>query len=284
MLRSHTSAAVPWLLSSLARHGDVDSLVALPGLVYRRDAIDKTHVGAPHQVDLWRVADRPDLGVADLDDMVATVVEAVLPGASWRQVPTRHPYTMEGRQIDVLVDGQWLELAECGLVAPRLFDEAGADAARWSGLALGMGLDRALMLRKGIDDIRILRSDDPRIVAQLLDLEPWSPVSVMPPIRRDLSIVIDPDDDEETLGDAVRAALGASADALESVEILTVTPYGDLPERARARLALAPDQANALLRITLRPLSATLTDYEANRIRDVVYRAVHRGPVLKLIG
>ena len=56
MLRSHTSASVPWLLTDLARHGDVDELVVMPGLVYRRDAIDRTHVGAPHQVDLWRIA------------------------------------------------------------------------------------------------------------------------------------------------------------------------------------------------------------------------------------
>jgi phenylalanyl-tRNA synthetase beta subunit len=54
-----------------------------------------------------------------------------------------------------------------------------------------MGLDRALMLRKGIDDIRLLRSTEPRIAAQLFDLSPWRPVSCQPPVRRDLSIVVD---------------------------------------------------------------------------------------------
>jgi phenylalanyl-tRNA synthetase alpha chain len=283
MLRSHTSAAVPWVLSTLTERSNVDSLIVMPGLVYRRDAIDRTHVGAPHQVDLWRMADRPDLRVADLDDMVAIIVEAVLPGAIWRAVPARHPYTSEGRQIDVLVHGEWLELAECGLVAPHVFDRAGISANQWSGLALGMGLDRALMLRKGIDDIRILRSEDPRIATQMLDLSLWNPVSVMPPIRRDLSIVISARDDEETLGDAVRSALGSRVDDLESVALLTVTTYDDLPQRARDRLVMNDDQVNALLRITLRPLTKTLTDREANTIRDTVYRAVHQGPVLELI-
>jgi len=283
MLRSHTSASIPWLLTELTTQSNVDSLFVMPGLVYRRDAIDRTHVGAPHQVDLWRIAERPDLEVDDLDEMVATIVEAVLPGATWRAVPAQHPYTTAGRQIDVLVDGDWLELAECGLVAPHLFERAGVDTQQWSGLALGMGLDRALMLRKGIDHIRVLRSEDPRIASQMLTLQPWSPVSVMPSIRRDLSIVISAHEDEETLGDTVRDALGSRVDDLESVELLAITTYEDLPARARDRLAMTADQLNALLRITLRPLTATLTDREANQIRDTIYRAIHQGPVLELI-
>jgi phenylalanyl-tRNA synthetase alpha chain len=260
----------------------------MPGLVYRRDAIDRTHVGAPHQVDLWRIASHPRLNEVTLEKMVGTIVDAVLPGAIWRAVPATHPYTTAGRQIDVLVNGAWLELAECGLVAPALFDRAGGNSTRgnskrWSGLALGMGLDRALMLRKGIDDIRLLRSEDPRIHTQMLDLEPWRPVSVMPPIRRDISIVVNETSDAETLGDTVRSALGERVDDLEAVDILSVTEYEALPPGARERLAIKPGQVNALLRITLRPLSRTMTDDEANELRDVVYRAVHEGSVMKLI-
>ena len=70
--------------------------------------------------------------------------------------------------------------------APRVL--AGpASTRRAPGLAMGLGLDRALMLRKGIGDIRLLRSADPRVADQLLDLEPYRPVSSMPPARRDLS-------------------------------------------------------------------------------------------------
>jgi len=47
------------------------------------------------------------------------------------------------------------------------------------------------MLRKGIPDIRYLRSSEPRIRAQMDDLEPWREVSLLPPISRDLSVVID---------------------------------------------------------------------------------------------
>jgi phenylalanyl-tRNA synthetase alpha chain len=283
MLRSHTTAGIPGVLAGLDDRSEVDRLVVLPGVVYRRDCIDRTHVGEPHQVDLWRIRSAPDTDERDLEAMISMVVQGVLPGARWRTTPAQHPYTARGRQVDVEVGGAWLELAECGLIPADLLERCGLDPARWSGLALGMGLDRAVMLRKGIDDIRLLRSSDPRIAEQLLDLAPWRPVSRLPAIRRDLSVVTTEGIDPESLGDRVRAALGDRADALESVELLAVTPWSELPESARTRLKLGPTQVNALVRMTLRPLTATLTGDEANELRDEVYRAIHEGPVLELI-
>ena len=282
MLRSHTSAGVPPVLRSMASLAEDDRLLVLPGLVYRRDAIDRIHVGAPHQVDLWRIRSAP-LRVGDLTEMVASIVETVLPGAAWRVVSAQHPYTVHGCQVDVEIGGTWLELAECGLVAPNVLTRAGLDPARWSGLALGMGLDRALMLRKNLPDIRLLRGSDPRIAGQLLDLSPWRPVSGLPPVRRDLSLVVDAPIEAETLGDRVRAALGTRSDDLESVTLLHVTPYEQLPPQARNRLRLGVDQVNALVRIVLRPLDRTLTDDDANRLRDDIYRALHQGQVPELI-
>ncbi|RKR30076.1 hypothetical protein [Arthrobacter oryzae] len=283
MLRSHTSASVPSLLRALDADESMDELWAIPGLVYRRDSIDRTHVGTPHQVDLWRVSSRAQLGSGTLQDMIALVVQAVLPGAQWRAVPAVHPYTRDGVQVDVLMAGEWLELAECGLMAPHLFSEAGLDPAKWSGLALGMGLDRALMLRKGIPDIRLLRSTDPRIKRQMLDLSPWKRVSQMPSIRRDISILVPGDLDGEVLGDRVRTALGRKAEDLESVELLALTSHRDLPAAAQERLRSRDGQANALIRLVLRPLARTMTDPEANQIRDDVYIALHEGQVQELI-
>ncbi|BCW68269.1 hypothetical protein NicSoilB4_30320 [Arthrobacter sp. NicSoilB4] len=297
MLRSHTSAGVPALLDAL-RHemGHYDRLHALPGLVYRRDSIDRTHVGAPHQVDLWRLKARGLLGPAALHEMMAAVVEAVLPAAlhpdvEWRATRATHSYTDTGRQLDVLVtqpDGrrEWLELAECGLVAAHVLRGSGLDPRRWAGLAMGLGLDRALMLRKGIRDIRLLRSENPDIQMQLLDLDPYRPVSVMPEVRRDLSLVLGSatEADVELLGDRARTALGAEAELLAALEIRSVTPASGLPAAAVERLRLAPDQVNVLLRLVLQPLDRTLTDEEANLIRDRVYLALHRGRVMELIG
>lgn len=283
MLRSHTSASIPPLLRSLDPSASLDELMVLPGLVYRRDAIDRTHVGEPHQVDLWRVSSRARLTTEDIDQMLGTIVEAVLPGTRWRAVPATHPYTQDGRQLDVLVHDEWLELAECGLIDPALLASSGLDPTRWNGLALGMGLDRALMLRKGIDDIRVLRSAEPRIQEQMTTLEPWRPVSTLPAIRRDLSIVISADDDDETIGDRIREAMAERIDDVEAVIVTARTGYEALPESARTRLGLTRDQVNALVRIVLRPLHRTMTDSEANILRDRVYLAAHQGPHLELI-
>jgi phenylalanyl-tRNA synthetase alpha chain len=142
---------------------------------------------------------------------------------------------------------------------------------------MGLGLDRLVMLRKGLDDIRLLRASDPRIAGQMLDLAPYRPVSVMPEVRRDLSIAVDAVPDPEELGDRVRAALGDHAELVESVAILSVTPAIDLPHQAVARLGIAPHQTNVLVRVVLRALDRTLTHDECNSLRDEVYAALHAG-------
>jgi phenylalanyl-tRNA synthetase alpha chain len=83
LLRSQTSAAVPSALRTLAPTAPDDVLVCAPGLVYRRDAIDRLHVGEPHQLDLWRITERA-MAPPDLEAMIAAVVDALLPGAQWR--------------------------------------------------------------------------------------------------------------------------------------------------------------------------------------------------------
>jgi phenylalanyl-tRNA synthetase alpha chain len=274
LLRSHSTAMVPGALRALAAEPAADAIVVCPGMVYRRDAIDRLHSPTPHQLDIWRIAGRP-LGPADLREMVRLLVEALTPGRPWREEPRIHPYTLDGRQVDVCWDGEWVEVWECGLAHPAVLEAAGL--AGRSGLALGMGLDRLLMLRKGIPDIRLLRSADPRIAGQMTDLEPYRPVSAMPPVRRDLSVAVAADDTVEDLGDRVRHVLGPDADAVEEVAVLSETPPDRLPAQAVARLGLRPGQKNVLVRVVLRHLERTLTDEEANRMRDRVYAALHQG-------
>ncbi len=210
--------------------------------------------------------------------MISLVVEAALPGCESRCLEARHPYTTDGLQIDACVGGQWVEIGECGLALPALLGEAGIDHSH-TGLAMGLGLDRLVMLRKGIDDIRLLRSQDPRISRQLLDLSRYRAVSRLPAIRRDLSIVVDDHDTPEELGDRVRDALGERASGVESVEVLAQTNERDLPRHVALRLAIEPGQKNVLLRLVLRDLDRTLTDAEANVLRDLIYAALHQGKV-----
>ena len=279
LLRSQTSAAIPPALDALAADASWrDVVVACPGLVYRREGIDRHHVGEPHQVDLWRIRRGGGaLGDDDLRAMIAAVVEAALPGWRWRATPAQHPYTEHGLQIDAAGDDDWLEIGECGLAAPRVLADAGLDPATTSGLAMGLGLDRLVMLRKQVPDIRLLRARDPRVAEQMLDLAPYRAVSAMPPIVRDLSIAVDADDTVEDLGDRVRGALGDRAAAVESVAVISATAHDALPAAARARIGLGPGQQNLLVRVVLRDLERTLTAAEANELRDRIYAALHRG-------
>jgi phenylalanyl-tRNA synthetase alpha chain len=277
LLRTQTSAMIPGLLRRLAAAPPEDVLLACPGLVYRRDCIDRLHTGEPHQMDLWRIRRGSPLGVAELREMIELVVRALLPGREPRVEPARHPYTTDGLQIDVREGAEWVEIGECGLALPALLEESGLEAGRTTGLAMGLGLDRILMLRKGLEDIRLLRATDPRIASQLLDLEPYRRVSSMPPVRRDLSLVLGEDETPEELGDQVRAALGERAALMESVEVRSETPYGALPPAAVARLGIAPGQKNVLLRVVLRALDRTLTHEECNTLRDDIYAALHKG-------
>ncbi|HEY8073811.1 MAG TPA: hypothetical protein VIF62_06875 [Labilithrix sp.] len=265
LLRTHTSAMIPPALRALAADASwTDVALVAPGVVYRRDQIDRLHTGEPHQIDVWRIARRP----LDLGDLIARIASAVLPGRAWTTSPATHPYTEHGLQIDV--DG--VEIGECGLVHPSL-------APGMHGLAMGLGLDRLVMMRKGLDDIRLLRASDPRVSAQMLDLAPWRPVSAMPPVRRDLSIAVRDATTAEELGDRVRAALGHRACAVEEIAVVSETPGDALPDAARARLGLAPGQKNVLLRIVLRDLARTLTHAEANDLRNAIYAELHEGSV-----
>jgi phenylalanyl-tRNA synthetase alpha chain len=274
MLRSHSTAMIPPALRALARGHADDVLLVCPGIVYRRDAIDWQHTGTPHQLDLWRITRRP-LGGADLDQMIAVLLGALTPGLPHRQQPRRHPYTLDGRQVDVSEDGRWVEAGECGVAHPGVLADAGLPGH--GGLAIGMGLDRLLMLAKHIPDIRLLRSADTRIAGQMLDLAAYRPVSPMPAVTRDLSVAVGADEDCETIGDRVRDALGADACRVEEVRVLSATDCLRLPAAAVRRLGAGPGQQNLLVRVVLRDLETTLTSQAANALRDRIYQAIHQG-------
>ena len=271
MLRTHTTAGIPPLLAET----NCDRLIVCPGLVYRRDVVDRLHVGEPHQTDFW-IARRSRVRRADLIEMIAVVVETMLPGRAYRCNETWHPYTMNGLEVEVQVGERWVEVLECGEIHPWLLNESNLPSQLWSGLAMGIGLDRLVMLIKQIDDIRLLRSCDPRTARQMLSLDRYEPVSNQPATQRDMSICV-ADPDMELLGDRVRDALGRRGEWVEDVELIQAWDYASVPGPARKRLGMAPGQHNLLIRVTLRSLDGSISNEDANRVYDRVYAALHEG-------
>jgi phenylalanyl-tRNA synthetase alpha chain len=323
MLRSQTSALIPAVLRRLAADPRAteqayEVTIACPGIVYRRDVIDRLHTGTPHQLDVWHLGPdspgetgyglaqppeqtemTPELrltsaarskgaGAAaggesssgspgrcdDVAGLIATVLEAALPGVPWRLHPAEHPYTEDGVEIEACVAGRWVEIGEGGRASRRVLRGAGLPPYV-GGLALGLGLDRLVMVRKGVPDIRLLRSADPRVAGQMLDLAPWRPVSAHPPARRDVSVAMRVGVTAEEVGDLVRVSLGDDARLIEEIAVLGMTGIADLPRAARERLGIADGEVNVLLRVILRDLDGSIPGELANELRDRISVALH---------
>lgn len=282
VLRTHTSANIPAILRELAAQDNWDDVVILlPGLAYRRDVSDKKHVGQVHMLEMWRVVKNIRHGMPitkkDLLTIVKGVAETAAPGWELRIVDSPHPYTNEGIEVNAVQGDRDIEILECGLIKENILTNAGLNPATHSGWALGMGLDRLVMTLKDIPDIRYLRSANPKIAKQMTNLDPYQEVSSQPAIKRDLSYSVPSEYVEEDISDDIRQALGRKVDTLESVEVLSVTPYNELPEKIRVRLGCKPTQKNVLVRITLRHLERSITNNEANDIYNKVYSEINKG-------
>jgi phenylalanyl-tRNA synthetase alpha chain len=142
---------------------------------------------------------------------------------------------------------------------------------------MSIGLDRAVMIVKGIEDIRLLRSEDPRIKQQMTNLRPYIPVSKYPPIRQDMSLSVSMDTTEEDVCEIVRDVMGLDASVVEEVKIVSETPYDQLPSQAIEQLGIKPNQKNLLISVILRSHERSLRHEEANEIRDRLYRALYQG-------
>lgn len=278
ILLTHDTAHIPGVLRRLAERDDWQDVVILtPALVYRRDVADKKHLSAIHMLGIWRVTKKEKLVRQDLRDVVEEVAKVAAPGWRLRIVDMPHPYTKEGMEVNAVKDGRDIEILECGLIADQILVNAGLDPKLYSGWASGIGLDRLVMTLKDIPDVRYLRSTNPKIAAQMLDLEPYIEVSDQPAITRDMSYSVPDNYVEEDVSQDIIQAMGKDIDALEEVKILSETPYQKLPDVVREKLGIAEDQKNILVRITLRHLDRSLTGEEANAIYETVYTKINHG-------
>lgn len=277
VLRTHTSSAIPGWLNKASQNGIKDTIVVLPGICYRRDVVDKTHCGEPHQMDVWRIkSGQPHFTRKDLICLVEVILNCVVPGCKYRANEVEHPYTLNGIEVEVLVNGSWLEVLECGEAHPTVLKNAGLDSDEYSGLALGMGLDRLVMVIKGIDDIRVLRSDDSRIKRQMANLEKFTIISDQPATKRVLSYSTSVEKTEEDICEEIRDELGPDAVFIEKIEYSEI-PYEQLPEKARTNLGIHPDQKNVVATLTFRSLEDSLPRTMVNEWMQRLYPKLNRG-------
>ncbi|PRA25045.1 PheS-related mystery ligase SrmL [Pseudomonas poae] len=279
LLRTQTTSLIPAALqqASLRRQPGQRMLLAAPGMTFRRDSRDRWHCGEPHQMDLWVFGD-PSLSTRDhLLAFVGDVLGAAVPGMKWVFSDNPHHYTEGGIEVNVVHDEKPIEVLECGCIAQSLLKRLNIDPQQHGGLALGMGLDRLTMLRKGIPDIRLLRDAHPKVKAQMHDLKPWQPVSRLPSITRDISLAVSPGQSEELITEKMLVAAAEDASWVEEMQIKGRWSRDELPTQAISRLGLLPGQENILLRIVLRDCSRSISAIEANALYERIQAALHEG-------
>ncbi len=174
VLRTHTS---PVQIRSLLA-GDLPVFTICPGRVYRTDELDPSHAPVFHQVEGLAVAEGITMGhlKGTLDHFAAQVFGA---GVTTRFRPSFFPFTEPSAEVDLLCfvcralepemrtcrtcSGEgWLEWGGCGVVNPRVLRAADVDPDRFAGFAFGMGIERTLMVRHGVEDMRDIVEGDVR--------------------------------------------------------------------------------------------------------------------------
>lgn len=278
ILRTQMSSVIPSLLRKYQQKQlNNNQLWMCPGIVYRRDVRDKTHIGEPHQLDIWYV-NKEKHNRESLLDLVSSIISVIekykKQKVQWRYNETSHNYTEAGIEVEINHKGQWLEILECGLISKKILLAHGIE--NQGGLALGLGLERLVMIIKDISDIRALYSENELIKKQMLNLQSYKEISRQPSIKRDLSIALNEKITIEELTEKIYDQLNLDLkDKIESISLLNESLYSDLPKIAQERLGMKPQQKNMLIRVILRDIAKTLTSNEANDIYTQIYNITH---------
>ncbi|WP_237209414.1 phenylalanine--tRNA ligase subunit alpha [Rothia nasimurium] len=166
MLRTHTS---PVQMRSLLSR-DLPLYVVCPGQVYRTDELDATHTPVFHQIE--GLAVDKGLTMTDLKGTLEHMARAMFgEEAKIRLRPNYFPFTEPSAELDVWHPDakggpRWIEWGGCGMVNPNVLRAAGVDPEIYSGFAFGMGIERTLMFRNGVQDMRDMIEGDVRFSQQ----------------------------------------------------------------------------------------------------------------------
>lgn len=148
-----------------------------PGRVYRSDTVDATHSPLFHQIE-GLVIDK-GITMADLKGTLETIMKRLFgDDAKIRLRPHHFPYTEPSAEVDVMCfkchgegcplckNEGYIELLGAGMVHPKVLEGCGIDPEVYSGFAFGIGLERIVMRRYGISDMRLLYENDLRFLEQ----------------------------------------------------------------------------------------------------------------------
>ena len=166
VMRTHTS---PVQLRALLTE-ELPIYRVVPGRVYRTDEFDATHLPVFHQTE--GIAVDKGLTMAHLRGTLDHFAKTLFgEGARVRLRPNYFPFTEPSAELDLwhptfTGGARWIEWGGCGMVNPNVLRSAGIDPDVYTGFAFGMGVDRALMFRNDVSDMRDMAEGDVRFSQQ----------------------------------------------------------------------------------------------------------------------
>jgi phenylalanyl-tRNA synthetase alpha chain len=157
--------------------------VICPGKTFRTDELDATHTPVFHQVEGLAIDE--SITMANLKGTLDHLAHAMFgPEIDTRLRPSYFPFTEPSAEVDLVCfvchgdsvgnpdrpcrtcnSEGWIEWGGCGMVNPRVLVACGIDPERYSGFAFGMGIERTVMFRNGVEDMRDLVDGDVRFTA-----------------------------------------------------------------------------------------------------------------------
>lgn len=266
VLRAQTTCMWPYYLrdpqtlQKLDKDGYAASICY--GKVYRKDEVDRSHYPVFHQIDGLLVAKR-SFYTATRDDLamvLISIAKAIFGDAvEWKLEDDSFPFTVDSIQLSIYWNNTLLEIVGAGLVNPDVLQMLNLDPSVYNGWAFGFGLDRLAMIRKNIPDIRLLWSDDQRVLDQLANPDSlYIPVSRYPATSRDISMIL-----EKSI--AINDLLLLIHDTGNSLieEISVIDNYSNDQK-------FGADKKSITLRIIYRSHVRTLLTEEINRIQESI--------------
>ncbi|MCK4673333.1 phenylalanine--tRNA ligase subunit alpha, partial [candidate division WOR-3 bacterium] len=173
LLRSHTS---PTQIRVMEKQKPPIKIIC-PGRCYRYDAFDASHAPVFHQIEALYVDEGVSFG--ELKWLLGELVKFLFgPKTKYELRPSFFPFTEPSGELAIsctICDGDgcavcgntgWLELGGCGMVHPQVLKNVKISPRKYSGYALGMGVDRIAMIKYIIDDIRVFFNNDIRFLEQ----------------------------------------------------------------------------------------------------------------------
>ena len=262
----------PEVLKRLENEGEIKALA--PGIVFRKDEIDRHHFPAFHQIDGLLICkkDKRIITQQDLKDVQVDLAKGIFgKDIEYKFLDDNFPYTIESLEMDIMFNGNWLEVNGAGLVNPIVLKNFGIDPEAYNGWAFGFG-DRLSMIKMGIPDIRILWSEDPRITSQFKDINSkFKEVSKFPATIRDISFIIDKDINLNNYYEIVR---DYADNLIEEVKLL---------DEYENEEKFGKDKKSYTFRIVYRSSERTLTNEEINKIQTEIRQKTEQdlGAVLR---